>query len=451
MTYTILQSTGGVSGPGFASVIDNVAMLEFVLVYKTNSIELLVQRQSSFDAGIAVTDNQSSIAVALDSLAFVATGDMSTVLDELSLLLPTDQALAMEQMGGELHGTMTSVGLQTSSHTLQLLRRKIRNSTPQSGYSLAGAMPTQNAMFSQETIRPVSYVDPMYDSGYTYQPFQPTSWEGWVMGYGLIGTAPSDGNATGADYNLGGTLFGISRWFDTQSMFGFYGGYGHSSVSTLVPDQSANVDNFQFGGYFHQRIGNGYLLATLGLGIDDYSTERIIAFGGINRVAEASYAGQQILASVEAGISREWYGVEVTPFAALQYIYLHQDDFIETGADALNLDVEDITTHSLRGLIGAEAKRFFQVPGGPCIDGRLHGFLMHGFNDEAGMIQARFQTANSPALDVQGLDLGQSWGVIGCGVDIQPQSNIPMTVNYDVQFNGSHTLHIVNGGLQIQF
>jgi outer membrane autotransporter protein len=255
----------------------------------------------------------------------------------------------------------------------------------------------------------------------------------------------------GADYSLGGTLFGINRWFGDHAMAGIYSGYGQSHVRTAGPDQSASVDSFQFGGYLRHLARNGYWLATGGFVYDDYDSTRFFSFGGIDRVARGDYSGQQGIAAVERGFSKQWNGYEMTPFATLQYIYLHQNDFTETGAGALNLAVAEANTHSLRSLVGIDVKRSFKKSNGPCIDGRFHALWMHEFLDTDGTLLARFSTAGSPAFGARGLDLGRDWAMLGYGIDIHRQGNATLFCNYDVQLNDNQTFHVGSGGLQFRW
>jgi autotransporter-associated beta strand protein len=451
-TYTILQSTGAVSGPGYTSVTDNLALRDFSMVYNPNSIDLIVQRVGGGFALTGLTYNQQAVGDSLDAISSLATGDMGLVLDELLIAAPTDQRMALNQMSGEIHGTLATLGLQQSSQLLQLLHRRLRTSVAQPRLRFAQAIEA-NAV-DQEQIQLVSY----HDSGdqpsrhhHAHRCNSCNTWSGWALGYGLGGNAEGDGNASGADYSLGGTLFGIERWLGTHTVIGTYGGYGQSHVTTVGPDQRATVDSGQVGGYLRHRARMGYWLASGGFGYDDYDSDRVISFGGIDRVAQGDYSGQQATAYLERGLSSNWKQAVITPFAGLQYIYLHQNGFGETGAGALNLVVDDIDTHSLRSLLGIDIRTLSHQHGKVCLNHRLHSLWMHEFLDTEGVVLARFSPANSPAFNAQGLDLGRDWAVLGYALDVQPHNNAKMYAGYDIQFNEHQTFHVGSAGLQFVY
>lgn len=54
---------------------------------------------------------------------------------------------------------------------------------------------------------------------------------------------------------------------------------------------------------------------------------------------------------LERGATLDYSGWTVQPLA-LSYVYLHQNNYTETGPTIGNLSVDDINTNALRGVLG---------------------------------------------------------------------------------------------------
>jgi outer membrane autotransporter protein len=351
-----------------------------------------------------------------------------------------------------LHGTLATLGLQHTSQLVQLVNRRLRSPIQPSGFG-GGFEMSENAdlAMGEPVIRLVSYDDESHESLVQRRARTRKARDGWMLGYRLGGEASSDGNAAGADDAFGGTLFGVNHWLGTEAMIGMYGGYSQTHVHTSGPDQDAQVDSAQVGGYLRHGARNGYWLANAGLGYDDYQTTRRVSFGAIDRTAQADYSGQQAIAYLERGFNGSWKEASVKPLAALQYIYNHQNNFTETGADSLNLSVDDIDTHSLRSLLGIDIERSVINSDGQRMDGRLHAMWMHEYLDTAGTLQTRFGAAGSPAFQVRGVDLGRDFAMLGCGVGMETRSGATLFGQYDAQINDHQAFHVGSGGFQVSW
>ena len=127
-------------------------------------------------------------------------------------------------------------------------------------------------------------------------------WTGWTQGYGLGGSAKSDGNAPGVGYNMGGVLAGMERWLDDCHLWGFYGGYAGTNVATNV-SRLSSINGGQVGTYFFVDDGFSYYSMLGGMEFDNFSTHRSIVFSDINRVASSDYTGWQSVLYLERGFS----------------------------------------------------------------------------------------------------------------------------------------------------
>jgi outer membrane autotransporter protein len=443
--YTVLRTTTGVSGPGFAAATDSLLLRDFIVVQGIDNVQLLTTRVVTDFAGAAHTYNQQQVGAALDTLNPVATGDIGAVIDELFLLTDDQQRAAFDQISGELHGTLAIVGVQRVSYVNRLLIAQL------STRLLADARRNQS-LISHDAVVPRAasvgddYVVRGQDACCT------PDWDAWVLGYGLGGSVQSDGNAAGLNGSLGGVACGIHRWFEDCTVAGLMSTFGTSFVRTSQPNQSADVDFAQVGGYLQRSDCDGrYYLLAGSVGWDDYQTSRAINFGGIVRTASARYHGLQGSAYVEHGWQTCCGGYTVRPLGALQYVRVHQNSFTETGAGGLSLAVDSADTDSLRGFLGMQATWCSSTRRGWRVRPNLTASWMHEFADTFGFFAATFNASGSPSFSPRGLNQGRDWALLGVGVTITPRENVLLYASYDVQMNMRQTFHIGNGGLQLRW
>jgi outer membrane autotransporter protein len=188
----------------------------------------------------------------------------------------------------------------------------------------------------------------------------------------------------------------------------------------------------------------------VGYGNVDYETDRNIVFGTINRTAHADYSGDQFTAGLVGRyrIEHGHYGIE--PFAALQYVRESQDDFVETGADSINLAVAGRTLKSTRGTLGARVDRAFDTA-----DGKGLVEVRAGYSREfSGVprIDATFvgdPTRTGVGIVAENFDR-DSW-LAGAGVSFAPKKNLTLYVDVNGDFQSQGTLVSVMAGLRVSW
>lgn len=445
--YTIIQTTGGVSGAGYSAVTDNVLLRDFLLINNADNVQLQATVFSSNFGSVARTFNQTQIGTTLDTINPSATGDMRSVLDDLFLLQVGQQPAAFDQVGGELHATLGIMGVQQTSRLYRLLSSRLSNSPANSNDASAPVVASSGRQFGGVAFRDD---DDLIVRGQSCD--RCSAREGWIIGYGSGGQFQGDGNAAGLNWSQGGTAFGIHRRMDDETLIGLLGGYGESLARTAVPSQVAEVDHLQLGAYLYREDcrGHYYLLAG-SWGYDDYETSRAISFTGTNRTALANYNGQQGSVYLERGWNSRWSCYAIRPQAAVQYTHVRQDDFVETGAGALNLAVDSIEVDSLRGFLGGRLSLDLWNRRDWHVQPYLQANWMHEFGDDTGVFAGRFGAAGSPVFAIRGLDQGRDWALLGTGINISPNNRLSLFASYDLQFNARQSIHVGSGGVQFQW
>ncbi|MEP1643048.1 autotransporter domain-containing protein [Rhodopirellula bahusiensis] len=461
--YTFLQTGNGLSGT-FNSITDDLAFFDAQLGYDTFSAFFTLIANSTDYASVGGSGNRQAVGFYIDENSTGASGDFGSVLDEFRLLTNAQVQSGLSQLSGEVYGSQSQVVIQGTNQLIGTVGGQLRSGMfgGGSGSSGLGGSGFANATRStrpsvtgpSSDIALVSYVDASSTQTPCDALIAPTChaayhWKGWMTGYGLGGSAESDGNAAGIHYGLGGTTFGIERDLGDNARLGFFGGYVGSSVSADSMDQTVRANGGNFGSYLTHSAGNHYGIAMGGLQFDGYESDRTIQVGALTRTASGESDGWQGFAYGERGLNLNLSRSRVLqPFAGLQYVYARQNAFTETGAGAMNLAMSGVDTHSLRSNLGTRLQwQSWMSRRGWAITPEIRGSWMHEFLDTTSIVNAQFAGVGGAGFTANGLDLGRDWAILGGGFEARPSDRWELRADYNTQFNENQVLHIGSGTL----
>ncbi|MFO0948720.1 MAG: autotransporter domain-containing protein [Planctomycetota bacterium] len=470
--YVFLQTTGGITGT-FDGITDNLPLVDLLLGYDPNDVYFFVQSNGANFAAVASTPNELAVANYLDQTSGSASGDYRTVVDNLLLLNTSELQAALNQMSGESYGTTAQATIQTTTMSVQQLANHLGSISmigpgASSGVGFTSSMETVTSMTSssflpgsngdiqrvshaEETSAPLAATSAEWIACCCCCDSLETQWNAWSVGYGLGGSASSDGNASGAIYGMGGVLTGADRWMDESTLVGLFGGYTGSSFSTGTPSARVN-DNAGLGGLYALRRGEIlYLSALAGGQGDNYASQRQIDFGGINRNATGNYTGWQGFGYTELGGNLKAGPATLQPFGALQYIHLRQNAFTETGAGSLNLTSGGMDTDSLRSFLGSRAQLRLKGQWTRYFTPEAQASWLHEYSDATTGLNTRFAAIGGNTFAPTGLNAGRDWALLGVGVTCTLTENIQLNCNYFAQTNDRQTYHVGAASLNIQW
>jgi uncharacterized protein with beta-barrel porin domain len=412
-------------------------------------------------AAYAQTPNQLAVANYIDASSITASGPMLSLVDTLDTLSPAGVRSALDQMSGALYGSVAQTDLQSTTLELSFLTRRIAGGlsgvngapgglatnsygdriSPTAGAAPAGSLASSD-LGSSLTVRGQNSLN-------TFWPAGPRrgNWNTWGFGYGLGGNASGTSNAAGLNYSLGGTVVGLESLSENQAI-GVYSGYVGSHLGSYLAGQSVGVNGGQFGTYLRRDDGINYYILLGGMGADGYNARRLMQFGGINSTATANYGGWQSQLYLERGVTLQGAKGSIQPYAALQYLYVRQNSFTETGAGVMDLKVAGIDANSLRSLIGVRlAGNSWYVNDRP-ITPVARALWLHEFLSTNTGINAQFAPIGGTNFAVTGTSLGRDWAILGAGLNWNLGRGWQTYANYDAQVNVQQTFHIGSGGFQ---
>lgn len=412
----------------------------------------------------ARTSNQLSTATAVMNTATTTDPSLGSVYSAMTGMTGAGKRASLDQLNGELYGTLASSGIQGTTAWLGAIGDRLR---PTGAMSAAGGQGLAGAQALRALEAPVARTGNLqfvsYESGGGLRASDTnsvdlvntsvpngtlrnaTEYSGWARGYGLGGTALSDGNAQGFNFGFGGTAFGVDRQLSDDLVAGVAGGYAGSHVLTDSHQQSALVNSFQVAPYFRRMYGPGYVFGTAGYSLDDYSSTRQLPAA---LTARGNYIGNQFSTYFEGGATYSLNRWNVQPLVSLQYIALQQNGFTETGAGAAGLTVRDSVNDSLRPGVGLRVARptfvrgMFLVPD-------FHARYAYELLDPQRLVTANLGAVPDGGFLTAGNQLGHNFGLFGIGLNAAFTRNVGGYLGYDATTSDRSVSHAGSGGLQI--
>ena len=436
-TYTFL-TCGSQSGAGFNSVdwdglpTGMTATLGYVDVAGSVLWNIYLSGGRTYRER-GVTFNQQAVGGYLDQHASGASGDFQTVLSTIDGLTDAQTQAAYNAMGGELFGSLSTIGLENTENFLQGLAQRLRGQSMTRGMAFA----TAQAKWDDSLLLVSRHESWLREKA--------EGWTTWAEGFGVGAKLASNGNASGLGYSTGGLSLGMEKWLEEDLLVGVAGGY--SNTYTLLDERSdhGTIDAGHFAVYFQREFETRYLNGVAGYGYNAYDSLRHVTIGSLERTAEASYAGNSFSFYTEVGQNVRGRYVHLQPYAALEYIQLHQNGFTETGADSVNLSVGGVGADAFRGLLGTRVLSYLRTDAGQLITLEGRAAWRHEFLDDNRILDATFAGQTGTAYAIQGINVDRDAAILGTGLTYDMTKSLKFGLNYDLLFSSNYTAHAGSG------
>lgn len=446
--YTILSAAGGVTGT-FASLSMDAAFafLQPSLLYSGNAVMLRILNlqasgAASF-ASVAETGNQRAVARTLDAL-----GDEAPFYGQLLVQTPAGARDAYDALGGELNASLPTAVLAPTSLLTGWLHDRLSGvvTSPGGGPLLLAAAPL--------AIVPDGGSNSRFESGGgTVEPTLPgvssapaadaaeAPYAVWARAFGDLTHVAGDGNAAAVDSSGGGFFLGgdlpVAGWL----RLGAATGYSHQNASVGARSSSADLDGAHAALYGTAAFGPLRLRAVGTFAYQAIDTRRRVQIGTVSVHPTASYGSTVAGGLGEVGWAFDLSGLEIQPYAGIDYVSLHTDSFTEENGGAANLRVDSATDDWPTSVLGIRLVRDVAYAG-HVFRPRLDAAWGHTFGTLSPDRAAAF--ASSPALPftVSGAPLARDAARIGAGLDLLLAENLRVGLEYrgdlapDAQDNG---------------
>lgn len=353
----------------------------------------------------AITGSSNTPAVGAASvLERIANGEITATADMTSVIT----AMGQLSTAADLNKAVTQ--------TLPLM-------TGGMGQVIAGVLHNINGVVQtrQESNRGLSSGDTFYGD----QKF-------WMKPFGSWADQNDRKGVSGFKSRTGGLAFGADATISDDTRLGVSFAYAKADVAgnaTTAPN-SAYVDVYQLVGYgSHSLDPNTELNFQAGIGQNKNEGQRSILLTGTT--AKANYAS--LTATAGVGVGRRYTLSEqtrLTPSLRVDYTRIRDAGYTETGAGALNLNVQGHSSDELT--LAIDGKIAHEIDKGTTVTANL-GAGYDALNKQAS-ITATFAGAPGAAFTTKGLEPSPWLLRAGLGIAKATRSGMEVLAHYDAEY-----------------
>lgn len=242
----------------------------------------------------------------------------------------------------------------------------------------------------------------------------------WLKGFGYAGSQGAQGPFTAYDSRILGTMIAYDAPLDNtflgDARAGIGLGYARSMIDGKTFGSSTNFDTYQATAYLGRESGPWFVYGNASFGWNDYSGTRHISFGGVDRLAQSDYSGQDYTGFATTGYHFPTPWFTITPLASLQYTHMNLNNYTETGAGDVNLNVDSQSYNFLESGLGAKLERSFKYNYKNYVP-EAHFKWLHKFHNPTLENTASFTAAGgSPSFTTPGLKTSDNTFNLGGGI-----------------------------------
>jgi hypothetical protein len=360
--------------------------------------------------------NTGAVASALDHATppplFSDMDSVYNALDVLNFGNPTPLRSALAQLDGEIYADLPSVTIGVGQMFLDILRDQTH---------LARG--------------------PVGDGG-----LRP-----WVSGFGGGGALSGNGDTHGASFSGGGIAAGADYRFTPALQAGVAAAYMRSAFNTSGIPGSGGLDSFAVGSYVGYAAEHWYIDGALGYSYNSAGVNRTIDFPGVARGAFANLAANAFLSRAETGYHFQLDDrTTATPFASFQGIIAGQNGFAESGAGAIDLNVNGRTNALALSVLGGELAYDLPLGLAAPLGFSARAGWAHDYADVNRGVTANFQGAANASFTVNGARWPRDAAAVGVRFSL-PLQPVNLFVRYDGALASGASIHSATAGLVITF
>jgi len=457
---TLVEADGGIMG-SFSEVTD-FAFLEETLDQDATSITITLQDNGQTLSTLAVTPNQRSVAATLEALGS-PTPDLADALLALNQSTAAELPRALDAIGGEPLTAFATARQMLGERTARALHRRVRDaawgeSQPAWAATLdapgpvfaggLGAAPLGFRALAPVAARPR---DPLAPDP---EPPGPVRAGAWLDAYGVLGELDGGLGEAEIDANLYGGTLGVDLWLAEHFVVGLAAGYARGDLDADGREHDLDADVIQgavYAGYAHPR---GFLSAYGRYAYGFLDSTRRIQTSALVRSADADWTSHDYGAGAEAGVTLFRAGpVGFQPMAGIDWLHLGEEDYTESGAGGLSLDVSPDDLESTTARFGGRlVARFAMDDEGSELVPELRAFWQTELGDRERVLNARLLGAGTGgAIRVEGAELPQSVLLVGLGWSAQISPRLQVLADYDALLDSDRVEHQATLAFRFRF
>jgi outer membrane autotransporter protein len=416
-------------------------VLTFTSSASGNDLYLNASRLSAAE----ITDNKNSqkIYTLINKIGDSATGELKEFqkyIDTSSSSTQIEKAIesaSPQNDGGIQRNSVTIVNnsVHTTEKRLDIIRISSLNPAPSS---------TTNGMITENDSKTIggglnssgiSSGDKEIDQGI------------WGQVFGSVAKQNSSSQDGGFRSTSSGVAFGYDKEISKGSHLGIAISYANSKVKSTDSLKQTDVDTYQANIYNGKTFGKYFLDTIVGFAWNDYNSNRAIP--SINKTAESNYQGQSYISKARTGFIQDiGHGFNLIPELSLSFVHNRNNNYSETGAGSMNLDVQGSSTNFLEGRGGLKLGYHTITKEGTKITPEIRVSYGYDFIGDRQTITSNFagQTATFSSLSSK---VDQRSFRAGAGIDFANINEITLSADYNYERKSEYYSH--SGSLKARY
>ena len=414
---------------------------------------------------VAQTKNQQALAAVLDPLV-VAGGnstDLNDFFSELTELTDDEVRSALDQMSPRYLGVIPQVfashnSAQTQNIWNRLVQVRRSQGTPIHAVNLNFRDGNGNQDSRASTQR-IALTGPTGPTGLVPQRKE-QDWGLYTIGTGQTGDVDDTNEEVGFDFQTTGINVGADYYINKQLVAGVTLGY--SSGDAELDDDGGQVDTDSlkvgvYATYFEdgssEKISGWYVNGYLGGGYNEYDFERTVSAGTISQTAKGDSKGYELNSVIGGGYDYQLGDATIVGLiTSLRYDRLWVDDYSESGAGSLDLDVDDQDLDSLRSDLGVRVAYSVVAIDDIIWHWGAQASWQHEFMDTENTVKARLVNGGSASFNTDvNQDISADTLSLGASLSGEISTQLSVGVAYFSEINEDYTSNTLNFSIAYGF
>ncbi|HWV51691.1 autotransporter domain-containing protein [Pseudorhodoplanes sp.] len=426
-SFTILSTTGGVTGQFANAVNTNFAFLSAGLDYADPSkVNLAITRNATSFASVALTQNQRAAATGVGGLPAGNAVYDAVVQQDIG-----GARTAFDALSGEAHASAQGALINNSLIVGDTINNRLAWGF--GGETLPGAPATRAIGYAAEdAFASLNYADDkrgaakapwMARKAPVVAPPPAVIYSLWAQGLGSWLNHSGDGNAAKMKSSTAGVISGLDVTFWDTYRFGIAGGYSQSDISVGARGASLDADSYHISVYGGARQGRFGFQGGLIYSWNEIASNRAVMFPGFMDTVRADYNAGTTHLFGETNYQFLVNGTALQTFAGFNYMHHQTDSFAERGgAAALAVTSNDrdvvFTTVGLRSSAMLAQSGTFTLVGRGTLGWR------HAFGDTDTAISAAFAGGSPFSVTGTPIATDAAYGEAGLDLNFSPAATL---------------------------